>query len=521
MLGWRERGQGAVRCQAWLRRPARRRSCRARGDVACRGVDQHRVAAGLRRHGEEPPTVGRPVEHVGLDVAGERRRSGPGSPPGPSARSGRRSSIVPRRDVEDADRPDVPGDRVGRRRLLALRLNAIRGRPVTRPGPTSAQMPSLARDLVRVGAVRVHDPEPHRRIGLSGTVMRVDDLWPSCDQRADRMASVAAVRRPARSRRPSRGPARPSWCQCALRPAGSAAASRRAAGRPAEAAPQRSSAMTRGVAAPSSRRTAAARRRLGASDEQRPRVGRPLEAAGPSAAIGVGRDRRSGWTRRRSATTMSSASGRRSTVDAAGTRGGCRPARRARLGRLRAAGHQWRRPAGERVEREHVAVARGTRSARCGAGRTAAGPGRACEPTTTTSGRQRCSAMTSRARRRSRATGPGHARGRVAGDVGHGEPPSWEGPRRSLATMRRDREGLVSVVGRRPQVEVLQDGGEVAFEAAVRGHATCPPGTGVGAGSGSTVDRRIAARAKWSRDLAVPRGMPRDAATSGSGIPRR
>ena len=57
-------------------------------------------------------------------------------------------------------------------------------------------------------------------------------------------------------------------------------------------------------------------------------------------------------------------------------------------------------------------------------------------------------------------------------------------------------EGLVSVVGRRPQVEVLEDGGEVAFEAGVGGHATCPPGTGAGAGSGSAmVERRIAARA--------------------------
>jgi hypothetical protein len=107
-------------------------------------------------------------------------------------------------------------------------------------------------------------------------------------------------------------------------------------------------------------------------------------------------------------------------------------------------------------------------------------------------------------------------------DVGHGEPPSCEGPRRPLAMVRRGREGLRPVVGGRPQVQVLEDGGEVAIEAGVRGHATCPPEIGAGAGSGSAaVDRRIAARALWSRDFAVPRGMPRDAATSGSGIPRR
>ena len=82
------------------------------------------------------------------------------------------------------------------------------------------------------------------------------------------------------------------------------------------------------------------------------------------------------------------------------------------------------------------------------------------------------------------------------GDVSHGEPPSWEGPGRPLARAHGGGQDLVSIVGRRPQVEVLEDGGQLTLEAGFGGHATCPPGTGVGAGSGSAVaDMRIAASA--------------------------
>ena len=70
----------------------------------------------------------------------------------------------------------------------------------------------------------------------------------------------------------------------------------------------------------------------------------------------------------------------------------------------------------------------------------------------------------------------------TAGDVSHGEPPSWEGPGRTLTASRCDGQDLVSIVGRRPEVQVLEDGGQLPLEASFSGHATCPPGTGVGAG---------------------------------------
>ena len=57
-------------------------------------------------------------------------------------------------------------------------------------------------------------------------------------------------------------------------------------------------------------------------------------------------------------------------------------------------------------------------------------------------------------------------------------------------------QDLVSIVGRRPQVQVLEDGGQLTFEAGFSGHATCPPVTGSGAVSGSAAaDMRIAASA--------------------------
>ena len=82
------------------------------------------------------------------------------------------------------------------------------------------------------------------------------------------------------------------------------------------------------------------------------------------------------------------------------------------------------------------------------------------------------------------------------GDVSHGEPPSWEGPGRPLPRTGGGGQDLVSIVGRRPQVQVLEDGGQLAVESGSGRHATCPPGTGVGAGSGSAVTAgRIAASA--------------------------
>ena len=52
-------------------------------------------------------------------------------------------------------------------------------------------------------------------------------------------------------------------------------------------------------------------------------------------------------------------------------------------------------------------------------------------------------------------------------------------------------EEIVPVVGRRPEIEVGEDGGEPAL---VDGHATCPPATLVGLddGSGGTLARMVA-----------------------------
>ena len=59
-----------------------------------------------------------------------------------------------------------------------------------------------------------------------------------------------------------------------------------------------------------------------------------------------------------------------------------------------------------------------------------------------------------------------------------------------------------------------------AIELGLR-HANCPPGTGTASGTPSAViEARIAPSDRLSRDLAVPVGIPSDAATSGSVSPR-
>ena len=84
----------------------------------------------------------------------------------------------------------------------------------------------------------------------------------------------------------------------------------------------------------------------------------------------------------------------------------------------------------------------------------------------------------------------------TAGDVSHGEPPSCEGPRRPLPRAGGGRHDLVSIVGGRPQVEVLEDRGQVALEAACRSSCDLPSGDRARGRVGLGVaDRRIAARA--------------------------
>ena len=73
---------------------------------------------------------------------------------------------------------------------------------------------------------------------------------------------------------------------------------------------------------------------------------------------------------------------------------------------------------------------------------------------------------------------PRHARRDhgLGGDVSHGEPPSCEGPRRALPRADGGRHDLVSIVGRRPQVQVLEDRGQVAFEPGCRRSCDLPSG---------------------------------------------
>ena len=87
---------------------------------------------------------------------------------------------------------------------------------------------------------------------------------------------------------------------------------------------------------------------------------------------------------------------------------------------------------------------------------------------------------------------PGHARrdDALSGDVGHGEPPSWERPGGPLARASDPPDDVVSVGDVRLEVEVQQDVGEGALETIGR-HTTCPPvnAARIGAVSAAVVAR--------------------------------
>src|SRR4029078_10275 len=57
----------------------------------------------------------------------------------------------------------------------------------------------------------------------------------------------------------------------------------------------------------------------------------------------------------------------------------------------------------------------------------------------------------------------------------HGEPPSWERPARSLPPAGGGREDVVDVIGIGPHRDVIEDEREVALEALLERHASCPP----------------------------------------------
>ncbi len=102
----------------------------------------------------------------------------------------------------------------------------------------------------------------------------------------------------------------------------------------------------------------------------------------------------------------------------------------------------------------------------------------------------------------------------------HGEPPFEGGPRRPLRCSRGLRQGFGEVVRNPRGRELFEELGEPALQAIGHGHASCPRGIGPSRVRSSLIDRRMRPSDRWSRDLAVPRGMPIDAAASGNGIPR-
>ena len=112
----------------------------------------------------------------------------------------------------------------------------------------------------------------------------------------------------------------------------------------------------------------------------------------------------------------------------------------------------------------------------------------------------------------------GHGTG---GDVSHGEPPLGVRPCSPLPLPAGLAEDVVDVIGDGTRGEVGQDAGKLALEARGGRHATCPPGTGDGMTGSISTSARISPRARCSRDLTVPTGMPRVVATSVNGSPRK
>jgi hypothetical protein len=82
-------------------------------------------------------------------------------------------------------------------------------------------------------------------------------------------------------------------------------------------------------------------------------------------------------------------------------------------------------------------------------------------------------------------------------------------------------EDVEEVIGRPWGRQIGQRRRQLAFEAIDRRHANRPSGTGVVTGAGAPTVLRSTPSDRWSRDFAVPSGIPMEAATSGSGIPRK
>ena len=115
-----------------------------------------------------------------------------------------------------------------------------------------------------------------------------------------------------------------------------------------------------------------------------------------------------------------------------------------------------------------------------------------------------------------------HLGRRACGEV-HGEPPFEGGPAGPLPLPRGLAEDVVEVVGHvRGAESSVEELRELAFEAVECGHARCPRArVERSTPMSAAIAERMTPSERWSRDLAVPSGMPRAAAASGSGIPRK
>ena len=115
-------------------------------------------------------------------------------------------------------------------------------------------------------------------------------------------------------------------------------------------------------------------------------------------------------------------------------------------------------------------------------------------------------------------------RSRLGRDI-HGKPPSGERPRRTLRSGRGALDGGLEIVRSGSARELDEQARERAVEAlVVDGHLTGPPMAGVKppveVTSSITIDERSVPSERWSRDFAVPTGIPSIDATCGSGRSR-
>ena len=98
----------------------------------------------------------------------------------------------------------------------------------------------------------------------------------------------------------------------------------------------------------------------------------------------------------------------------------------------------------------------------------------------------------------------------------HGQPPPGAEPDRPLPGRRRPVQDEVQVVGRRRRAFLREPGVDESREAIARGHANRPSAISVETLASASSEARMADKARWRRDFAVPRGIRIVSATSGS-----